>query len=114
MTRAFPTAGLLPLLALAACNPFAAWDPLSKVREESLAERCGDVMQQAFPGGEITVTKTAVVPVETQSIATIVTAAEGVRKELPATSPLLREVAVECRFNDGILTSFRWTKGPLR
>ncbi|MGO8915846.1 MAG: hypothetical protein ACLQJR_08060 [Stellaceae bacterium] len=108
MTRAFPLAAALLPLALAACSLIAS------VREETPTGRCGEFMQQAFPGGDITVTKTAVVPVETQSIATIVAAAEGTRKNVAPNGVPLREVAVECRFNEGILTGFRWTKGPLR
>jgi hypothetical protein len=71
-------------------------------------------MQQAFPGGGIEVTKTALVPEATRSIATSVVAAQGSRKEVAPGSMPLRDVAVECRFDDGILTGFRWTKGPLR
>ncbi|HXY99338.1 MAG TPA: hypothetical protein VEI03_05025 [Stellaceae bacterium] len=103
---------LLLLLAPAACDSLK--DTLKKVREESPTERCGELMQYAFPGGDIEVTKTSVLPVETESIATVVAAAEGTRKNLAPGGVPLREVAVECRFDDGILTGFRWTKGPLR
>jgi hypothetical protein len=106
MTRAVAPAAALLLFTLAACGV--------RVREEAETARCGDLMRQAFPGGEIEVTKTTVLPVETPSIATIVVAAEGTRKNVAPNGLPLREVAVECRFNDGILTGFRWTKGPLR
>ncbi len=108
MVRALASAAALLLLALAAC------DTMKKVREQSLTDRCADLMEQAFPGGDIEVTKTAVVPVETQSIATVVVAAEGTRKKVAPSGVPLGEVAVECRFDEGILTGFRWTKGPLR
>ena len=39
---------------------------------------------------------------------------EGVRKDVPAGGFVLRDVAVECRFDNGVLTGFRWTQGPLR
>jgi hypothetical protein len=98
---------LLPLaLALAGCGV--------ELRQESLLVRCGQLMQQAFPGGGIEVTKTALVPEATRSIATSVVAAQGTRTEVAPGSMVLRDVAVECRFDDGILTGFRWTKGPLR
>ncbi len=98
---------LLPLaLGLAGCGV--------KLREESLLDRCGGLMQQAFPGGNIEVTKKQLVPQETQSFATTIVAAEGRRRDLAPGPVPLRAVAVECRFDDGILTGFRWTKGPLR
>lgn len=106
MRRAAPLAVLPLALALAGCGV--------DLRQESLLVRCGQLMQQAFPGGEIEVTKTALVPEETRSIATSVVAAQGSRKDVAPGSMPLRDVAVECRFDDGILTGFRWTKGPLR
>lgn len=114
MPPARPLAAAALLCALAACGATrAARTLVNDVREESLTGRCADVMQRAFPGGEIEVTRQETVPEQTQSIATSVIAVEGTRK-LARDSTLLREVAVECRFNDGILTGFRWTKGPLR
>jgi hypothetical protein len=83
------------------------------LHQESLLDRCSDFMQTAFPGGHIKVTKTAVVPDNTQSIAVVIASVEGERQDLPKETPLRRDVAVECRFENGILTSFRWTKGPL-
>lgn len=95
----------LALAALAGCG--------LRIREESLTDRCADVMRQAFRGGGIKVTKEEALAPPTASVASFATAVEGVREKLPEGSPLRRDVAVECEFNDGILTSFRWTKGPL-
>jgi hypothetical protein len=101
---------LLPLaLGLAGCGV-----SLSDIRQESLLDRCGDLMREAFPGGDIKVTRTSTVAQPTQSIATVVAAAEGQRRDLPKNTVLDRRVAVECRFTNSILTDFRWTKGPLR
>jgi hypothetical protein len=97
---------LCSLLGLAGCG--------TKLRDESLLDRCGDAMQQAFPQTEIKVTKKALLSQEQQSYATSVVTAEGERPDLPAGSPLPHDIAVECRFDNGILTGFRWTKGPLR
>ena len=97
---------LLLALGLAGCG--------SQLRSPSLLDRCGEYMQRAFPGGDIQVTKRELVPAQTQSIATSVVAAEGERRNVAPGGPPLRDVAVECRFNNGILTDFRWTKGPLR
>ena len=97
---------LLQTLLLAGCGTdLAAGSP---------AERCGELMQQAFPGGRIEVTRTQLVPAPAESIATMVITAEGRRRGIAPGGPPLSDVAVECRYNDGILTGFRWTRGPLR
>jgi hypothetical protein len=108
MRRAAAMACLLcSLLGLAGCGG-------TRLRDESLLDRCGDAMQQAFPQTEIKVTKKALLSQEQQSYATSIVSAEGERPDLPADSPLPHDIAVECRFDNGILTGFRWTKGPLR
>ncbi len=85
-----------------------------RLRDESLLDRCGDLMQHAFPGADIEVTGKALLPQETRSLATSIVAAQGRRRDLgPGTLPP-RDIAIECRFDEGILTGFRWTKGPLR
>lgn len=97
---------LLQGLVLAGCG--------TDLAASSPTARCGELMQQAFPGGRIEVTKTQLVPAPTESIATMVITAEGRRRGIAPGGPPLRDVAVECRFSDGILTGFRWTRGPLR
>lgn len=106
-----PSAALVLLLALAGCGGIG----LKKVQEQSLGDRCADLLHQAFPGGEIEVTGQRTLPAEAQqSLAASRVEVEGTRKKLPANSRLRRDVAVECRFDEGILTGFRWTKGPLQ
>src|SRR6185312_7302225 len=40
---------------------------------------------------------------------------EGMRPDIPATGGFLaRDIAARCRFQNGVLTEFRWTKGPNR
>ncbi len=40
---------------------------------------------------------------------------EAVRPDIPQSGGFLaRAVAARCRFQNGILTEFRWTKGPGR
>ncbi|HUH84390.1 MAG TPA: hypothetical protein VLX85_07255 [Stellaceae bacterium] len=95
----------LALAALAGCGV--------RIRQESLTDRCADVMLQAFPQSGIKVTKEEALAPPTASIASFAAAVEGVRERLPEGSPLRRDVAVQCAFEDGILTNFRWTKGPL-
>lgn len=82
--------------------------------DEGLLDRCADLMRLAFPGGNIKVTKQETLAPPTASVASFAAAVAGERRNLPEGSPLLREVAVQCTFDDRILTGFRWTKGPLR
>src|SRR5215469_9929636 len=96
----------LSALALAGCG--------LQLREESLLDRCAELMQAAFPGGDIKTTKKEVANETTPSIAALVVVVEGERRKVPADGVPLREVAAECRFENNILTGFRWTKGPLR
>ncbi len=97
---------LLLALGLAGCG--------TRIRDESLGARCADLMQRAFPGGDIEVTRSTTTRDNAASITALTATAEGVRKDVPAGGVLRRDVAVECKFQDGILTSFRWTAGPLR
>ena len=66
-------------------------------------------MRRAYPNAVIDITKS---DASATSLTTIVANAEGVRTDLPADSPLRRDLAVECRFEENILTGFRWTAGP--
>lgn len=73
------------------------------------ADRCVDFMNRAFPDAGFDVTDRRV-DVEGND-ATIAIAAT--RKSVPANGTYAREVGAECRFENGILTGFRWTTGPL-
>jgi hypothetical protein len=76
-----------------------------------MAERCADIMQRADPDADIDITQSGAAAT---SITTIVAHVEGTRSNLPSHGPSPRKLAVECRFDDGVLTGFRWTAGPLR
>ncbi len=80
-------------------------------RDVGLAERCADIMRRAYPSAMIDITKSEA---SATSLTTIVAKAEGVRTDLPVDSPLPRDLAVECRFDENVLTGFRWTAGPTR
>jgi hypothetical protein len=80
-------------------------------RDVGTAERCADIMRRAYPSAAIEVTKIGASAV---SLTTIVAKAEGIRTDLPPGAALARDLAVECRFDDNILTEFRWTAGPTR
>jgi hypothetical protein len=78
-------------------------------RDLGVAERCADIMRRAYPSAAIDITK---IEASATSLTTIVAKAEGVRTGLPADSPLLHDLAVECRFDENVLIGFRWTAGP--
>jgi hypothetical protein len=79
------------------------------VRDVGLAERCAEIMQLAFPSAAIEIGKS---DAAATSLTTIVAHVEGTRTDMPAGGPLVRDLAVECRFDNSILTEFRWTAGP--
>jgi hypothetical protein len=74
-----------------------------------MADRCADLMQQAYPGADIDITKREAAAT---SLTTIVAHVEGERTNLPSPPPVARHLAVECKFDNNILTGFRWTAGP--
>jgi hypothetical protein len=78
-------------------------------RDLGLAERCADIMRRAYPSAAIDVTKTEAT---VTNLTTIVANAEGVRTDVPPGAPVPHDLAVECRFDENILTGFRWTAGP--
>jgi len=80
-------------------------------------DRCADMMRRAFPGVEIVIdVKNDRVGTTPQGgIGVMIAEVEGDRPDLPETGGFLaRHVAARCRFENGILTEFRWTKGPFR
>lgn len=85
------------------------------LREESLSDRCGAMMWAAFPGGKIKVTK-AEVTADPQgaSVTSMIAKLSGQRQNVAEGDVVARDVAVECHFQDNILTGFRWTQGPLQ
>jgi hypothetical protein len=99
-------------LVLAGCERVSnlGFDTQSAVGSVSLAERCVDVMRRAFPHAGFDITDRRV-KVEGNA-ATVGIAAT--RSAVPAKGPYAREVGVECHFENGILTGFRWTAGPIR
>ncbi len=110
--RRFPRlAGVVSIgagLLVSACG-------LGSLREVSFGERCANLMNESFPGGGIEVTKqNSSIDQSGANISTMVVAVQGTRKDVPPSGFVARDVAVECRFDDGVLTSFRWTSGPFR
>jgi hypothetical protein len=79
-------------------------------RDVGLAGRCADIMQRAFPSATIEIGKSEA---SATSLTTIVARVEGIRSDMPLEGPLARDLAVECQFDNNILTGFRWTTGPI-
>jgi hypothetical protein len=85
------------------------------LREKSLSDRCGETMREAFPGGKIKVTKEEVIADPAgASVTSMIAKIGGQRQNVAEGAVVVRDVAVECRFEDNILTGFRWTAGPLQ
>ena len=94
----------LPCVAL--CSVVAA---CAVPRDLGLAERCADIMRRAYPSAAIDITKSEATAT---SLTTIIAKAEGVRADVPPGAPVPHDLAVECRFDQDVLTGFRWTAGP--
>ena len=99
-------------LMLASCQRISTlgFDTQSAFGSVSLAERCVDIMRRAFPEGGFDVTNRRV---KVDGNAAVVGIA-ATRSAVPANGLYAREVGVECRFENGILTGFGWTAGPVR
>lgn len=74
-----------------------------------LADRCADIMRRAYPNAALDITKSEA---SATGLTTIIARVEGARTDTPPDSPLPRDLAVECRFDENVLTGFRWTAGP--
>ncbi len=68
-------------------------------------------MRRAYPSATLEITKS---DASATGLTTIVARVEAVRSDLSEGAALRRDLAVECRFDENILTGFRWTAGPLR
>jgi hypothetical protein len=98
-------------LLAAAAALVAAGAGCSVAPSGGMADRCARIMKEAYPGGDIAITNSEAAAT---SLTTILAHVEGMRHDLPAGGPVPRHLAVECRFDDSILTRFRWTAGPLQ
>ena len=86
------------------------FDTQSALGSVSLVDRCVDLMHRAYPNAGFDIIDRRVRVEGNAAIATIAAARSGV----PVKGPYARDVGVECRFESDILTSFRWTAGPVR
>jgi hypothetical protein len=98
------------LAALAFCLVAHLWTGCGVTRNVGLAGRCADIMERAFLSADIEIGKSEA---SATSLTTIIARVEGVRSDMPPEGPLTRNLAVECQFDNNVLTGFRWTAGPL-
>ena len=108
-----PATAFTALFALAGCNGMSevGFDTKMTLGSVSMVDRCSDFMSRAFPHSFIDVVNSHV---DTDSKDALVTV-QGVRGDVPESSAVAtRNVAVECHFESGVLTSFRWIAGPFR
>jgi hypothetical protein len=87
------------------------------LRNTGLGDRCADYMRLSYPGAKIAVTIRHVEASTTESggLGLMIIDVDGVRPDIPVTGGFLaRDIAARCRFENSVLTQFRWTKGPSR
>jgi hypothetical protein len=103
-------------LMLAACATLENVRP-NIIRNTGLGDSCADYMRLSYPGARVDIRLQHVEVANTRSggLGLMIVDVEGVRPDIPASGGFLaNEVAARCRFESGILTQFRWTKGPFR
>ena len=98
--------------ALAGCEGMKTigFDAQGAFGSVSLIDRCTDVMRRALPASGLEITDQKV----NADMSTVTVAVSGVRSGVEEGGIYARDVAAQCDFASGILTSFRWTRGPLR
>lgn len=87
------------------------------VRNTGYGDRCADYLRFSYPGAKIDVTIQHVDVANTQSggLGLMIVDIEATRPDIPETGGFLaKTIAARCRFQNGVLTEFRWTKGPQR
>lgn len=99
-------------LALTGCSRMseAGFDAKLKLGSVSMIDRCSDFMSRAFPNGDIDVVGSHIATDPDGALVTV----QGVRNSVPENSSSARNVAVECHYQNGILTGFRWIAGPIQ
>ena len=98
--------GRISAALVAGCIPIAA---CHLIPQGGMADRCANFMRSAYPGADIDITKSEAAAA---SLTVIIARVEGDRTNLPPQARIARHLAVECKFDNGVLTSFRWTAGP--
>ncbi len=89
----------------------------TEIRNTGYSDRCADYMRLSYPGAtiDVTIQHVDVANTENGGLGLLIVDVQGVRPDIAATGGFLaHDVAARCRFQNGILTEFRWTKGPGR
>jgi hypothetical protein len=81
--------------------------------EMGFSGRCAAFMQRAALAGDITVTKEHAFDDTAQNFDTFVAEVQGVSDDMRSRRGAAHGVAGRCRFDEGVLTRFRWTVSPL-
>jgi len=104
---------LLVCVALGACGE----ERPRALRNTGYSDRCADFMRLSFPEGDIEI-KQSEARISTTAggdLGLMIVDVDGIRPKIPETGGFLaRAVSARCRFENGVLTDFRWTKGPFR
>jgi hypothetical protein len=75
-----------------------------------MADRCAHFMVEAYPTADIDITQAEAIVTNRTTIEARVEGA--VRTYQGPRGPPSHRLEVECRFESGVLSTFRWTKGP--
>ncbi len=117
MRRIATTAAVAALcLSAAACTMLNEARPV-EIRNTGLGDRCADYVRLSYPGVKIDmkIQHVDVANTESGGLGLMIVDVAGMRPDIPASGGFLaNEVGARCRFENGILTQFRWTKGPFR
>jgi hypothetical protein len=106
--RPFAAIAILAAFLLAGCDVTHRVAGAINPDSMGLADRCGEIMRMAMPFAEIEIKNRTS---ENSGVDLLTARVEGVRSDLPKDSPLPREVAAECQFDNQTLIGFRWTRG---
>ena len=102
----------LLLVALAGCSYTER-----EAGTPGFGDRCADFMRRSFPGGDVRIKAKheQILRTENSGLAVMIATVAGERKNVPESGGFIaRDVAAECRFENAVLTQFRWTQGPFR
>jgi hypothetical protein len=112
------SASVFCLLLLAGCGLWnstrdTAGDTMLGVQlstdSASFVDRCADVLKRAYPNVRFEVTGKRLGLDASRALVDI----QAHRADPPASPMTPREVAVQCRFDSGVLLDFHWTATPL-
>jgi len=73
-----------------------------------LADRCANIMKAAMPSADMDIKSRAS---QNTGIDTMTAQVTATRTDHPDDKGIARDLAVECKFDDGVLIDFHWTSG---